>query len=167
MLDEHQSRGVRRRASQAHLKEVSGSFLPVPLVHVHLAAALPDDAHDAWVGDGALDGEGLHVQLLQLLGVLLGTVQLNLQRVHFQQLRALLQVVCAILRLAGPAGGRLVSIFFLELSVRSCRIIAFRRQAAVHALGMEYKHDRNVHPAARADQLLESEVTSDDLGRAS
>ena len=62
-------------------------------MHVHLAAALPDDAHDPGVWDGGLDGQGLVVQLPQLLGVLLLGVHLDLQGIHLQQLRALLQVI--------------------------------------------------------------------------
>ncbi len=76
-----------------YLKEVSGSLLPVPLMHVHLATAFSDDAHDSGVGNGGLDGQGLVVQLAQLLRVLLLCVHLNLQCVDLQELCSLLQVV--------------------------------------------------------------------------
>ena len=59
---------------------------PSPVPEVHLAAALPDDAQDERVGDGGLDVEGLVVQRLQLLVILLRGVHLDLQRVHLQQL---------------------------------------------------------------------------------
>ena len=39
-------------------------------MHVHLAAALADDAQDARVRDGALDGQRAVVQVLQPLAVL-------------------------------------------------------------------------------------------------
>lgn len=39
------------------LEEVGGGVRPHALVHVHLAAALADDAHDARVRDGRLDGQ--------------------------------------------------------------------------------------------------------------
>ena len=38
-------------------------------MHVHLAPTLPDDAHDARVGDGALDSQGAMVQLRNEGGV--------------------------------------------------------------------------------------------------
>ena len=47
------------------VEEVSGRLRPAPLCHVHLAATLVDDAHDAGVRDGALDGQSLLVQLLE------------------------------------------------------------------------------------------------------
>ena len=49
--------------------------------------------------DGALDVEALVVERLQLLVVLLRRVHLDLERVDLQQLRPLLQVVVAIVRL--------------------------------------------------------------------
>lgn len=62
-------------------------------MHVHLAAALADDAHDARVRNCGLDAQRLHVELLQLLRVLLLREDLDLQRVHLQQLCSLLQVI--------------------------------------------------------------------------
>ena len=49
--------------------------------------------------DGALDVQALVVQRLELLVVLLRRVHLDLERVDLQQLRPLLQVVVAIVRL--------------------------------------------------------------------
>ena len=66
-----------------HLEEVGSCVGPQPLVHVHLAAALPDDGHDAGVRDGGLDGQRPDVQLLQLLRVLLLRVDLR----HTQEVR--------------------------------------------------------------------------------
>lgn len=40
-----------------HLEEVGGRLRPGALLHVHLAAALADHAHDARVRDGRLDGQ--------------------------------------------------------------------------------------------------------------
>ncbi len=71
-------------------------------MHVHLAAALADDAHDARVRDGALDCQRPAVQLLQALGVLQLCVHLDLQRIHLQQLCALLKIILAVLSLARP-----------------------------------------------------------------
>lgn len=59
-----------------HLEEVGGGLGPDALVHVHLAAALADDGHDARVRDRGLDGQRPLVQLLQLLRVLLLRVYL-------------------------------------------------------------------------------------------
>ncbi len=39
------------------LEEVGGCVRPRALVHVHLATALADNAHDAGVRDGRLDGQ--------------------------------------------------------------------------------------------------------------
>jgi hypothetical protein len=75
------------------------------IVHVHFASALPDDALHTRVRDGALDAQGLLVQLLQLLVVALLCVHLDLNRVHLQQLGALLQVLAAISSLTRPAAG--------------------------------------------------------------
>ena len=49
--------------------------------------------------DGALDVQALVVQRLELLVVLLRCVHLDLERVDLQQLRALLEVVVAVVRL--------------------------------------------------------------------
>lgn len=46
------------------VEEVGGGLLPDALRHVHLAAALVDDAHDAWVRNCALDLQRPLVQLL-------------------------------------------------------------------------------------------------------
>lgn len=72
-------------------------------MHVHLATALPDNAHDARVGDGRFDSQSAGVELLESFAVLLRTMQLYLQRVHLQQLRPFLHVIRAILSLARPA----------------------------------------------------------------
>lgn len=84
------------------LKEVGGSLRPDALMHVHLAAALADDAHNAWVRDSALYCQRPAVQLLQPLCVLQLCVHLYFQCIHFQQLCALLQIILAVLSLARP-----------------------------------------------------------------
>ena len=81
------------------LKEVGRGIGPYALVHVHLAAALADDAHHARVRNGALDAQRARVQLLKALVVALLRGYLDLQRIHLQQLGALFQVVASLLTL--------------------------------------------------------------------
>jgi hypothetical protein len=84
------------------LKEIGGGFGPDPLVHVHLPAAFPDDAHDARVGDGTLHLQRPLIKLLELLVVLQLGVHLDFQGVHFEQLRPLFHVVHPVFPLTRP-----------------------------------------------------------------
>lgn len=86
-------KGQEQDGGRPYLEEVGGGVRPAALVHVHLAAALADDAEDAGVGYGGLDGQRLVVQLLEPLCVLLLRVHLDLQRIDLQQLRPLLQII--------------------------------------------------------------------------
>ena len=60
------------------LEKVCVRLLKLALAQMHLAAALPDHAQDERVWDGGLDVQGLVVQRLQLLIVLLRRVHLDL-----------------------------------------------------------------------------------------
>lgn len=71
-------------------------------MHVHFASTLPYDTHDTWVWNGALDIQGLVVQLLKLFGVLLLGVHLNFKGIDFKELCAFLQVFTTIRVLASP-----------------------------------------------------------------
>ena len=55
-----------------------------------------DDSHDERVGNGRLDMEGLLIESLQLLVVLLLSVHLNLQGIDLKQLCAFLHVIHSI-----------------------------------------------------------------------
>lgn len=59
----------------AYLKEVSCRLGPHLVMHVHLPAAFPHDAHDTGVRDGASDAQGTVVQLCWDMDVLIGEVQ--------------------------------------------------------------------------------------------
>lgn len=68
------------------LEEVGGGLGPLALRHVHLAAALADDAHDARVRNGGLDGQRLLVQLLA------GRVGWNWGQINISRLAGALNV---------------------------------------------------------------------------
>ena len=82
---------------QKHLQaEAQDRLRPRP----HPSDPTSDNTHDERVGDGRLDVQGLLVECLELLAVLLLRVHLDLQRVHLQQLSAFLHVVLPLRRLA-------------------------------------------------------------------
>lgn len=83
------------------LEEVLVGVGPVFFAHVHLAAALSDNAHDLGVGDGRLDAEGALVQAFELLVVLHLGVHLNLEGVDLERVGALAGVIGAVFALAG------------------------------------------------------------------
>ena len=87
------------------------------LRHVHLAAALADDALDPRVRDGRPDPKALLVDLAQLLVVLHLAVHLDLEGVHLELRRALGRVdVGAVVR------GRALGVKLLEdLRARAAR----------------------------------------------
>lgn len=74
------------------LKEISVGSLPCFLAHVHLAAALPNSPHDPRVRNSTFDTQGLIIQLLQLLEVLLSRIHLNFDCINLQQECSLFQV---------------------------------------------------------------------------
>lgn len=88
------------------LEEVGVRLFPLALRHEHFAAALANHAHDARVRDRALDLQRLRVEVRELLGVLGRGVQLDLERVHLEQLRPLPLVVRPVLGLSGEARAR-------------------------------------------------------------
>ena len=75
--------------------------------------------------DGALDVQALVVQRLELLVVLLRRVHLDLERVDLQQLRALLQVVVAVVRLT--AGVQLLQ--YVSASTLQCNTFATSKRS--------------------------------------
>ena len=58
-----------------------------------------DHSHDERMRDGRLDVQGLFVQGLLLLVVLLGRVHLNLKGVNLQELSSFLKIILPIIRL--------------------------------------------------------------------
>ena len=68
---------------------------------MHFSAAFPDHAQNEGMRYGRLDVQTLVVQRFEFLVVLLRRVHLNLEGVDLQELSALLEVVLALVRLAG------------------------------------------------------------------